>query len=79
MTKRTKFLDKKITMGENIGNILVVVILIGLAIMVTYALSTSYYQFEDLNGNIGESNICYTGSDGLYCRTDIKVEWYGEK
>ena len=79
MAKRNSFLDKKITTGESIGNVLAVVILIGLFIMIKWAATDNYYQYEDLHGNMGNSRNCYTREDGLYCTTDIKVEWYGEK
>ena len=78
MVKKKNFLDKKITICENIGNILLVLGIGILGIWITYSVTTKNYTFEDEHGNRGKSNICYKTKEGLYCRADIKVEWYGE-
>lgn len=77
--KINKFLDKKITIGESIGNTLVFIAFVVIITLCWYFITTDDYIYEDTNGNRGKSNICYERKQGLYCRTDIKVEWYGEE
>ena len=78
MAKKKNFLDKKITVGASIGDAIVVIGISLLAMWCFNTLTTKNYKYEDMNGNLGNSNICYKTKEGLYCRADIKVEWYGE-
>jgi hypothetical protein len=77
--KINKFLDKKIYMGEAIGNTIFIFGLIVLCHLLHFGSPAHNFRYEDMHGNIGKSKNCYKTKNGLYCNADIKVEWYGEE
>lgn len=68
---------------------LAIIFFIGLTIMIVLTYKEDIknetkqeylYQYEDFNGNIGNSNICYETYGNLICRLDndkrVQVKWY---
>ena len=74
--KLDKFLNKKIYIGEAIGNILLVFSLLAMIAVGIRFMVLGEYLYIDNNGDTGHSNFCYKEKGKLYCRTDIEVKQY---
>ena len=74
--KIEKFLDKKITIGEAIGDFLMIILFMMLTIFLFVKLTIKNYDYMDEHGNVNKSKICYERKGNLYCIDSVKVKWY---
>ena len=74
--KINKFLDKKITVGEAIGNIILVITFMITSMFIFIKLTTKNYDYMSENDKFGNSKICYEEKGNLYCVDSVKVKWY---
>lgn len=76
MNKIKKLLNKKITISETIGSILLTIFLILLGIIIASKILQKKYYYEDIYSQNGISNRCKSINGVLYCEKYVEVNWY---
>lgn len=76
MKKVKKILNKKITISETIGSILLTIFLILLGIILAKTIFKRHYYYEDIYNQSGISEKCKEKNDVLYCKRYVEVNWY---
>lgn len=75
-----KILNKKIYVGEAIGDVLIGTVILIVLIIFYNHFNNETYEYIDYNNKYGTSNNCYTNENGyLYCETFKLVKQYSEK
>lgn len=77
MKKINKYLNKKIYIGEALGDGLFAIVFIVFILILNNVYFRKNYEYEDIYSHYGKSDTCYVKKDKMYCLVEREVEWYG--